>query len=112
MEFKKGNTANPLGNWKHTPRSNSAGAMLRIALRKAKKRQGKSFIDHFVDLAYTDPTCAVALAKKILPDLTEDKGTQDIVRTILIRNLREVVQVSPPEIPIQREAIQFKVGNG
>ena len=58
---------------------------LRAALDKATKEYNKTFLEHFVQRAYEDNQCAIALAKKLLPDLTEDKSMQEVVRTFLVR---------------------------
>jgi hypothetical protein len=68
MPWQKGQS----GNLKGRP-ANPAIDELRKALARAKKRQGVDFLDHFVDLAYKDTACAIALAKKLLPDVSSVK---------------------------------------
>lgn len=46
---------------------------LREALDKAKKEHNKTFLEHFVSRAYEDNQCAIALAKKLLPDKIENE---------------------------------------
>lgn len=77
MAFPKGNQ---FGNRKGRPQKPEVEE-LRVALDKAKKKHGRSFLDHFVDRAYEDDPCAIALAKKIVPDkiIDESFGRQIIV---------------------------------
>lgn len=44
---------------------------LRQALKIVEKRKRKSFLIHFVERAYEDNSIAIALAKKIIPDLSK-----------------------------------------
>jgi hypothetical protein len=84
------------GNPKGPPRRPEID-LLRKALAKAKKSHGGvDFLDHFVDLAYTDHAVAIALAKKFLPDMrAEDititsKTFADIVKDVMnARNARK-----------------------
>lgn len=67
MPFKKGHTANPHGR----PRVPEI-QQLREALEKAKKANGDvSFLEHYCNLAYNNHQVAIALANKILPDLSK-----------------------------------------
>ena len=43
-------------------------------LMKVEQATGKSFLQHFIEQAYLDNTVAVALAKKLLPDLSSVYG--------------------------------------
>lgn len=59
------------GNPKGAPRKPEI-AELRKALREAKKsHKGKSFINSYVERAYTNSPMAIALLKKLVPDLNE-----------------------------------------
>jgi len=44
---------------------------LEEALKKIEETKGKPFIEHFIERAYAEDAVAIALAKKILPDLSE-----------------------------------------
>jgi hypothetical protein len=66
--FKPGQSGNPNGR---PPKPEIA--QLREALELAKKKKKTSFLNHFVLLAYEDNNVAIALAKKILPDLSESE---------------------------------------
>ena len=72
-------------NWQQGVSGNPNGrpvrpeiAELRLALDKAKALNGdKSFLEHFCERAFTDTNIAIALAKKLLPDLSEqDYGAE------------------------------------
>ncbi len=92
--------ANP--NWVKGVSGNPKGAVkrpeieeLRKALARAKKLQGKAFLDVFIEKAYTDTACMIALAKKFLPDMrAEDititsKTFADVVKDVMnARNAR------------------------
>ncbi len=91
MQFAKGNCANPNGRPKKPEIEE-----LRKALKKAEKQQGKAFLDVFIEKAYTDTACMIALAKKFLPDMrAEDititsKTFADVVRDVInARNARK-----------------------
>ncbi|GEM_PF-2366174 len=63
---------------------------LRDALEKLEQEKGAHFIEHFVRSAYDNHTIAVALAKKLLPDMFEGKGFEPKESgIIIIRNKDE-----------------------
>lgn len=71
MPFKKGD---PNINRKGPPRKPEV-ELLRFALEEAKKQNnGKDFLVHFVEKAYTDTNVAIALAKKLIPDKIQGEG--------------------------------------
>lgn len=78
--WKKGQSGNPNGR----PRAPEV-AQLRAALDKALKKHNLSFLEHFVNRAYENDVVAIALAKKLLPDLNivEGEGFQTIVQNII-----------------------------
>ena len=48
------------------------------ALKKAeRKHKGQTFIERFVEMAYDSERVAIALANKLLPDLTKLQGDKD-----------------------------------
>ncbi len=67
--WKKGVSGNPGGRPKGTV--NEAKRDLLVALKAAEKKQGISFISDYVIKSYNDSPRAIALLKKIVPDLTE-----------------------------------------
>lgn len=71
--FLPHNNANPTGRNNGTKYISD----LNEALKKAEKKHNKSFLEHFVDMAYENPQVAIALAKKMLPDQIEGKGFGD-----------------------------------
>jgi hypothetical protein len=77
----KGKSGNPHGR----PESPEK-CELRLALDKAKKENKRGLIEHCVQMAYKDSQMAIAIMKKILPDLSGDEGMKEIVRTFLIRS--------------------------
>ncbi len=86
MGFKPGETANRLGR----PRVPEI-QQLREALDKAKAANGDvSFLEHYCHLAYKDKAVAVALANKILPDLSKQEisGINGGIKLILSDNTR------------------------
>jgi hypothetical protein len=64
MAWKKGQSGNPKGRQKKPEIEK-----LREALAKVEKEQDKTFLEHFVAKAFEEKEYAIALAKKILPDL-------------------------------------------
>ena len=82
MPFQKGQSGNPAGRKKG---HSSIRDKFNQALKSVEKQQGKTFLKHLCELAYSDPKVAVALAKKILPDLTESdiKSNQPIIVQII-----------------------------
>ena len=86
MGFKPGETANRLGR----PRVPEI-QQLREALDYAKKSNGDiSFLQHYCMLAYKDKSVAVALANKILPDLSKQEisGVNTGIKLILSDNTK------------------------
>lgn len=83
-QIKKGEVRNPFGR-----PARPEIQELREALEKARKNHDKSFLEHFVEKAYQDNNVAIALAKKILPDLT-DMSADLRGRIILIRPPQDI----------------------
>jgi len=83
---------------------------LEEALKKAQKRHNKSFIEYFVELAYKDRTVAIALAKKLLPDMVEGKGFEGLgdTRIIIIRGENgDKTKTVSREFSIQSEKVSL-----
>ena len=85
-QFKAGQSGNPKGR----PKGTSMKRKLMLALKRAKRRHNKDFIDLLVEVAYQqleDPRIknkeiASILTKKLFPDMIEDgtkKGTINII---------------------------------
>ncbi len=51
---------------------------LREALQQARKHHKKDFLRHFVDRAYESDPVAIALARKIIPDLSTHAGEPEM----------------------------------
>ena len=67
--FKKGKSGNPGGRPKNTEIQ-----MLRDAFEKAKGVKGdQSFLESCAIRAYTDTPLAIALLRKLLPDMTRQE---------------------------------------
>lgn len=82
MPFKSGEEWN--GNRNGRPK-NSEAQELRDALSKVGKEKRKPFLEHCAEKAYQSEAMAIAILKKLVPDLTKDEGIQDLIRTIIIR---------------------------
>ena len=80
MPWKKGQSGNPGGR----PRMPEVEE-LRKALVKAAREHDCTFLEHFVKRAYENDIVAIALAKKLIPDLNivEGDGIQTIVQNII-----------------------------
>ena len=82
--FTEGKSGNPNGRPK-----GSARKELKEALEKAAIKHNKTFLEHFVELAYTDKKCAIALANKILPDMSKiEHSTEDGQPIFLIKDAK------------------------
>jgi 3-phosphoglycerate kinase len=77
--WKKGISGNPKGRAKGSV--NEAKAQLFAALKAAEKKNGISFISDYVQKSYNDTPRAIALLKKIVPDLTEADIGDETLRT-------------------------------
>ena len=80
MPWKKGQSGNPNGAVRKPEIE-----LFRQAIAKVEKEQNKSLLEHAVKKAFESENVLIALMKKILPDLTEDKALREAVRTFLIR---------------------------
>lgn len=89
MPFVKGKSGNPKG----APRRPEV-EQLRQALEKAKSANGDvSFLEHYCFLAYKDKNVAMALANKILPDLSkaEIEGSLNTGIKLVLTDNKEVI---------------------
>lgn len=78
-------------NGKGRPKgSKSYVVELKKALKKAELYHGKPFIQHFIDLAYKNEKVAIALASKILPDLSKIEGLQPMAIVNIYQALEHV----------------------
>jgi len=78
----------------------NAQAKLYKALKVVEKKKGKKFLEHYITLAFEDKTMAIALLKKIVPDLKAIEVDQ---------NDKEVWQVILQNFGIKREPDKPKV---
>jgi len=77
--WKKGVSGNPKGRPK-----DAEADLLRKALKDAAKKRGKKgYLEHLAERFYENDKLAVAMAKKILPDLSSIDGKIDSELTIL-----------------------------
>ncbi len=84
--WKAGQSGNPKG----PPRRPEIQQLREALAEVAKANGGKTFLRHFVEQSYKDTNIAIALAKKILPDLISaeldmlrDLPSEEVVRRIL-----------------------------
>lgn len=64
----------------------TAQAELYKCLKKVQKKQGKNFLQDYIERAYKDKAMAIALLKKLVPDLKAievDKETKDTWQIVL-----------------------------
>lgn len=66
MPFTKGKSGNPNGRPKRPEVEE-----LRQALKAVAEKKDKTFITSYTERAYTSDPMAIALLKKLVPDLTE-----------------------------------------
>ncbi len=82
MPFKSGAEWN--GNRKGQPRKPEV-QLFRDALVKVEKEKNTSLLEHAVKRAFVEDNVLIAVMKKMLPDLSQDEGLRDLVRTYLVR---------------------------
>lgn len=117
---------NPPGNprWKKGVSGNPAGRPsgardlwpeLYEALRTVEEKKKKLFAVRLVELSWNNPHCAVALAKKFWPDLTQDTNPRPSIVNIVygysIVKTTRIPGAPQPEIvdPAARQGINLKV---
>ena len=69
MPFEKGKSGNPNGRPKGT--TDPIKQQFLEALNIVEKDKDKTFLQHLCEQAFIDNKVAIALAKKILPDISE-----------------------------------------
>lgn len=81
MPFKPGNCANPNG----APRKPEI-ELVRQAMLETERERKKSLWKHLVEKCYEDNAVLIAVAKKFMPDMTEDVSMRELIRTFLVRS--------------------------
>ena len=71
MRFEKGKSGNPKGRPKGTITTLSPDELMASLKRAKAKNKGVSFLDNFCLRAYTSDKMAIALLRKMLPDLAQ-----------------------------------------
>lgn len=107
--WKPGISGNPHGR----PRKGrSAIETLEAALEKVEKEYGKSFIEHFVEKAYTNDRIAIALFNKLFPNVispeVQDAPAQIVYVGIPLSKTGEIPANLPPEV---RAAVMLKLNS-
>ena len=67
MAFKKGQSGNPNGR----PKGTGHNQALKEALENYEKKNGKDFIEHCITRAFEDDKMAIALLRKLVPDMKQ-----------------------------------------
>ena len=74
----KGVSGNPAGGPKSPYRIELEKALILVA-----KKKKKGFIQHLVERAFEDDAVAVAISKKILPDMAHITGETNVRHTVM-----------------------------
>jgi len=100
--FQKGEVSNPKGRPKGTKNKWSVTALEKAFAKAAKTHGKKNILEHLADKAYNDNNLAIALLKKMMPDLKSfdafigilegsvDESTLDAIRTRLKTRLEQI----------------------
>lgn len=76
----------------------SAITELKFALSQFKHTHNKTYIQMAIEKSVDDSALMVAILKKILPDLTEDKSMVQAIKTYLIFPDRNKVESAPMKV--------------
>jgi len=74
-KWKKGTSANPKGRPKGAKNKYGLTDLHKAMDKAAKNHDGQTLLENFCERAYSDSQCAIAILKKLLPDLKQIEAT-------------------------------------
>ena len=107
MVWKKGQSGNPKGRVKK-PKIEQ----LEAELRKEGKARGVTFFQHVAQLAYKSESMAVAVLKKVLPDLKQIEGNVKLEVELIPMTMEEKLGYDKLAKELAEQEIQKQLKEG